>query len=321
MKKIFINPSEKRLRAGWRIATYFLSFFAVAALANLLLKNVLPVRIVRSMIAIPVISMIALGTLGLAGRYLDRRKFKDYGFHLSPRWWLDFLFGFLLSAVLFTLIFLVEKALGWITILGYFQNQREGYLGQPFVIPFLIGLIACVIVGFYEEILFRANLMTNLSEGLNKKKSMAKKALLWGYILSCIVFGLSHSINPNATLAGAINIALGGLFLGLPYVLTGELAISIALHISWNFFQGLVFGFPVSGVSENTAVIAIRQGGPQIWTGGTFGPEAGLVGTVAIIMGCVLVWVWLKSSRRPTSLFIKLAEYRPPKQDKTTAFS
>jgi len=310
MKNIFFNPFQGRLRAGWRIAIYFLSFFVLAALANFILKNLFPTRILRSLIAVIVIPVIALGTLWLAARYLDHRKFKDYGFHLSSRWRLDFLFGFVLSAFLFSAIFLFEKAVGWITVVGYFQNQREGYLGMPFIVPLIMGFIAFIIVGFYEESIFRANLITNLSEGLNKKSAMPKKSLLWAYLLSSLIFGLSHAINPNSTVVAALSIILGGFLIGLPYILSGELAIPIALHISWNFFQGLVFGFPVSGVAENTSVMAIEQHGPPLWTGGAFGPEGGLIGVAAILVGCACVLLWFKLTKRPISLWTGLADFR-----------
>ena len=76
-----------------------------------------------------------------------------------------------------------------------------------------MGLIFYIIVGFYEEILFRAYPITNLSEGLNKGNSIAKKALIGAYILSAIIFGLFHSGNSNVTILGVINIILLGFWL------------------------------------------------------------------------------------------------------------
>ena len=195
LKNIFFNRDQKRLRAGWRIVIYFLIFFASFALSSLIIKNFIPIRIIRSLIGFLVIPFIAVGTLWLAGRYLDHRKIKKYGFNFSGRWWLDFIFGIILSALIFCIVFLFEKAMGWIKIVDYFQNQREGYIGMPFVIPLTMGLIFYIIVGFYEEILFRAYQITNLSEGLNKKNAVAKKTLIWAYILSSLIFGLFHSGN------------------------------------------------------------------------------------------------------------------------------
>ncbi|MFC1484009.1 lysostaphin resistance A-like protein, partial [Candidatus Neomarinimicrobiota bacterium] len=259
MKYIFRNRYQNRLRSGWRILIYFILFFTMYAIINLIIQNLIPIRIIRSLTSFLVIPVIALGTLWLGGRYLDHRKFKDYGFNISRRWWLDFIFGIVLSAVLIGIVFLFEKSMGWINIVDYFQNQREGYIGMPFAIPLIMGSIFFIIVGIYEEILFRAYQITNLSEGFNKNNSTAKKAIIGAYILSSIIFGLFHSGNQYITTLGLINLVLLGFYLALPYVLSGELAMPIALHISWNIFQGLMFGFPVSGANNNLSIIAIEQ--------------------------------------------------------------
>ena len=285
------------------------------------MQHLIPIRIIRSLVGFVVIPAIALGTLWLAGRHLDHRKFKDYGFHFSKRWWLDFVFGLVLGTLLFCIVFLFERAMGWVKVVGYFQNQRDGYAGMPFVIPLIMGLVFYIIVGLYEEILFRAYQINNLSEGLNKKKSMASRALVGAYILSAVIFGLFHSGNPNINYLGVINLVLLGLFWGLPYVLRGQLAMPIALHASWNIAQGLVFGFPVSGEHNNLSVIAIEQGGPQIWTGGAFGPEGGLIGSVTLVVGCAFVLLWLKTLRRPISLFTELSEYHSPNPSKADVAS
>ena len=310
MRNPFVNHTQKRLRSGWRILIYFILFFTAFALAGLAMQEFLPVRVTRSIVGFFAISSITLGALWLGGRYLDRRKFTDYGFNMSRTWWLDFTFGILLSGMLFCLIFVFEKSIGWVEITGYFLNQKEGYAGLPFFVPFILGVLFFIVVGVYEEILFRGYMITNLAEGFNKKNAMAKKALVWAYILSSVIFGLFHSGNDGATFVGIINIGLMGLVFGLPYILTGELAMSIALHISWNAFQALIFGFPVSGENSQLSVIAVEQGGPLLWTGGLFGPEGGLIGTVVALLTYGIILLWYKVLKRPIALLTGIAEYQ-----------
>jgi membrane protease YdiL (CAAX protease family) len=105
---------------------------------------------------------------------------------------------------------------------------------------------------------------------------------------------------------------LAGLFLGLGFILTGELAIPIGLHMSWNFFQGSVFGFPVSGLNSAASFIGIHQSGPDLFTGGVFGPEAGLVGLSALVLGSVVIVLWLRWTRGAAQLEQRLAVFSPP---------
>ena len=79
---------------------------------------------------------------------------------------------------------------------------------------------------------------------------------------------------------------------GLGYVLTGELAIPIGLHIAWNFLLGSMFGLPVSGIPA-PALFLVVQRGPDMWTGGAYGPEGGLLGTLVFTFGSVCIFVWL----------------------------
>ena len=102
-----------------------------------------------------------------------------------------------------------------------------------------------------------------------------------------------------------------GLFLGLGFVLTGDLAIPIGLHIAWNFAQGYIFGFPVSGSNEHLSLIATHQSGPTVWTGGAFGPEGGLMGIFAALLGILLVYGWVRWTQDRASVQTNLAEYSP----------
>jgi len=94
-------------------------------------------------------------------------------------------------------------------------------------------------------------------------------ALAW--IGTSLLFGLAHMLNPNATFLGGFNIFLAGLLLGLGYILTGQLGLSIGLHIATNFFQGFVFGYATSGATMAARLISTRVNGPEIWTGSRIG--------------------------------------------------
>jgi membrane protease YdiL (CAAX protease family) len=106
-------------------------------------------------------------------------------------------------------------------------------------------------------------------------------------------------------------VTAAGLLLGLGYLFTGRLGISIGLHFSWNFFQGNVFGFPVSGRDFGASFVGISQGGPEVWTGGAFGPEAGLLGFLAYGLGGLLVLLWVRGMYGSVRLVGDIAVYSP----------
>jgi hypothetical protein len=220
---------------------------------------------------------------------------------------MDLCFGLVLGAVLMIMIFLIELSAGWITFNGTLRA-----IGNSFLSGWLAALIGFISVGIYEEMLFRGYQLRNLVEGLNWKIWGSRSALWIGYLLSSSIFGLAHATNPNSTWVSTLNLVLAGLFLGLGFVLTGELAIPIGLHITWNFFQGNVFGFPVSGSRSGTSLISIQQGGPNLFTGGAFGPEAGLVGIFAILVGSILTVLYVRKTRGEVRMRTELADYQKP---------
>jgi len=327
MKNPFWNPEQRRLRALWRLAIQALlggaAIVVLGMLAGLALAAWLvsrpggaalvgdPAALQRAMLSYPLyrlvnmgITLVAIvGSVALAGRFLDRRRFADFGFHLGRGWWLDLAFGMALGAALMGCIFLAEWAAGWLTIAGTLHAPDT----QPFVPAILSALLGFVAVGFYEELFSRGYELRNLAEGLNGRLLGERGAIVVAWLLSSSFFGLLHAGNPNATPVSTASLVGAGLFLGLGYVLTGELAIPIGLHIGWNFGQGNVFGFPVSGTQAGPTFIAIAQGGPELWTGGAFGPEAGLIGLAAILAGSAMIVLWVRARRRQVGLFAALA--------------
>ncbi len=323
----FRNEGENRPRAFWRvlfqILVYFTIqlFFGVIALTTLVLvSGGLPelggggIGLGSSPVALVLGGLLSLGaalvSVWLAGRFLDRRPFSGFGLVLNRGWWVDFGFGLVLGALLMTGIFLVELAAGWIRITDTLATA-DGT--SSFLPAILAPLFLFLCVGFGEELVSRGYHLKNMAEGLNHPRIGPRGAILLAWILSSSVFGLAHLANPGSTLVSTVNIAFAGLLLGVGYVLTGSLAIPIGLHITWNFFQGNVFGFPVSGMDDIGATFfEISQGGPTSITGGAFGPEAGLVDIISSVVGSFLIVLWVRFRSGKATLETSIAE--PPVQ-------
>jgi membrane protease YdiL (CAAX protease family) len=242
----------------------------------------------------------------VASRFIDRRPFRQFGFRMDGGWWLDLLFGLALGALLMTGVFLAELAAGWVRITDFLQSPG----GTGFAAAIALPLVTFVCVGISEEALARGYLLRNAGEGFNLPAVGPQAAIVVAWLLSSAIFGFLHAFNPNASAVSTFNIFLAGLFLGLGYVLTGQLAIPIGLHVTWNFFQGSVYGFPVSGIETPTEFVGIDQGGSTLITGGPFGPEAGLVGVGAMASGSLLILGWVRL--RNGKLSLQTQQYERP---------
>ena len=134
------------------------------------------------------------------------------------------------------------------------------------------GLLLAALAGILEELLFRGLLFRLSSKILGT----------WGaLLLTSALFGAAHAANPGATLSSSLAIALeAGILLGAAYAATGRLWVPIGLHIGWNFTEGSLFGMTLSGNAMGTGLIRGSLSGPQILTGGEFGPEASVVAVI-----------------------------------------
>ena len=113
----------------------------------------------------------------------------------------------------------------------------------------------------------------------------------WGVILSSLIFALMHLGNPNVSVMAVLGLIAAGFFLAFGYLRTRHLWLPIGLHIGWNFFEGTVFGFQVSGLDIYRLIEQTVQG-PQIFTGGEFGPEAGLILIPGLALGVALIYFY-----------------------------
>lgn len=117
-----------------------------------------------------------------------------------------------------------------------------------------------------------------------------------GVLVSSLIFAVFHGLNPNLSLIALLNLSLFGLFAALYAMREGSLWGISALHSVWNWVQGNVFGFEVSGSQPmGGTLLNLMETGPDWLTGGAFGPEGGVAVTAVLVMGLLVVLFWKKA--------------------------
>jgi membrane protease YdiL (CAAX protease family) len=304
LSRVFWNRDERRLRALWRLAAC-----AVMAMGLAVVGTLVPGGDWFGFDNYVSASLGVLAGLALAWRFLDRRPLRAFGFAATRQWWRDLAFGLGLGAALMALIFLVLLLGGWLSVTAF--HAPWAWTG-PMLLSLGKSLVLCVMVSLLEESLDRGYLLQNLAEGLCGRRIGPAPALVLAAVLSSVWFGLCHLANPSANALSTFNIAFAGLFLALPRMLTGSLAIPLGVHLTWNYFQGPVFGFQVSGMDLGARLFEIEVAGPPLWTGGAFGPEAGLLDPFTSVVGIAAVLLYLRHRDGGLRLRLDLACYAAP---------
>jgi len=282
--RIFISPDEPRLRAGWRLLIQTVLFIIFSGIVFSATRFFPSENAPASLLINQVLNLIAItGSVYVARRWLDKKSFESLGLKLSKQTWIDILAGIGITFVQMGFIYVVMLVLGWLTFEGFAWQFDPT---STVITGVLTLFVAFVLVGWNEELLSRGYHLQTIASGIN---------LFWGVVISSAVFGILHLGNPNATWVSAAGIFFAGIFLAYGYIRTRQLWLPIGLHIGWNFFEGVVFGFPVSGL-DIYALLRIKVSGPELWTGGAFGPEAGLIVLPSILLGVILIY-WFTRNR------------------------
>lgn len=293
---LFRNREEGRLRAGWRLLLQAALMVLLAVIPILLVAEPLTAlhrrglflpgynhaaydRVIN-MIAGPLLTLAVIASVIVAARILDHRELADFGVRFDRVWWSSLGLGLSLGAVVMAIVFGIELHAGWIRITDTFA---VGISGLSLALALSFSTVKVLCVGIYEELVTRGYVMRNLAEGTNLPTAV---------IASSAIFALLHFTNDNASILSALGLFVNGLFFATVLLVTGRLSAPIGLHIAWNFCEGVVFGFPVSGDKEAASFVAIQQGGPVLMTGGAFGPEAGIVGMAACVVGITILVLW-----------------------------
>ncbi|WP_052461612.1 CPBP family intramembrane glutamic endopeptidase [Sporosarcina koreensis] len=212
-------------------------------------------------------------------RFVNKGSLRSLGFRWS---FADFAYGLFLGAASITVIFLLLLVTGNVSM--------DNSFGAPAFSAYTVAfLVMYILVGLSEEMFFRGYVMSTMQSRGNPKWAV--------YLVSAVVFSLAHGLNPNVSWLGLLNIVFVGVLFAYMFLETDSLWLPIGYHMTWNYFQGNVFGFAVSGTTPNGIYNVSIEGGNAWLTGGAFGLEGGLAATLLILIGFAATWVYGRKKR------------------------
>lgn len=283
----FWNPSERRVRAGWRIVA-MLALYLVATIATMRLAEAVLGDRARLVAPLALVA-VALVAVWVPARVLDHRPLRSLGLECDRTRLRQFGVGVVLGTGLMGGVLVIYLAAGWARVTGWFVAEDEQFLAS-----FALLVATYAAVAFLEELLFRGYFVTNLVEGFSRGGPGGPQP--WSHwqrglpvasavAVSSLVF--AHFHGDSLTALDYLHFGLAGVLLAVPYVLTGNLALSIGLH--WAFNVGATGLFNVEG--DLPALMRVSVDGPRPWVG-----EAGLVETLMIALTLPVVVLYLRRS-------------------------
>lgn len=262
MGHLFLGPTNA-LRPAWRA---FLFYLAASGAYRLLLGAVPGFPLTAGLLAV----LVLTSWIFLA---LEARSLPTLGLRPGWAWARDYALGLAAGAG----IILATASLAWAG--GGFHLSRgagAGALAQ--------GAVFYLMPALSEELAFRGYIFQRVEWSLGTRGGLALMSLL---------FALAHLPNPGMEgwtgVLAFLNIFLAGAILGLAYLGTRSLALPMGLHLGWNWCQGALLGFGVSGTRAQGCFTPVAQGRPLWLTGGGFGLEGSLPCTLVCVVACVIL--------------------------------
>lgn len=207
-------------------------------------------------------------------KVIEKNPLSTLGF--VRRKWLKYLgWGIMLSLLQMGVIALVYQVCG----IGSFELNELSL--EP--ILFILGLFPFwLLQGGTEEVATRGWLLTRIAARTNLPLAIA---------ISSSLFGILHLGNSGVTFLSVLNIVLDGALAGLLLVYTDSIWLVVAQHGTWNYVQGNLLGFQVSGTGADASIFSFTMGsGPDWLTGGAFGAEGSIITTLVLLLSVVVVY-------------------------------
>ena len=207
-------------------------------------------------------------------KVIEKNALSSLGF--VKRNWLKYLgWGIMFSLLQMGVIALVYQVSG----IGSFELNELSL--EP--ILFILGLFPFwLLQGGTEEVATRGWLLTRIAARTNLPLAIA---------ISSSLFGILHMGNAGVTFLSVLNIVLDGVLAGLLLVYTDSIWLVVAQHGTWNYVQGNLLGFQVSGTGADASIFNFTMGsGPDWLTGGEFGAEGSIITTLVLLVSLVSVY-------------------------------
>ena len=205
---------------------------------------------------------------------IEKRSWRSIGFSKGNAFF-STLKGLIIGFLMFSAIVAVGMLLGQFTFDGYDLSSLV------YIIPcFVIFVIQC----FGEEIYTRGWTMTYFYK---------RHSIFLAILINSIIFLIPHLSNLGIDLVSIVNIFIIGIVFAVMFLRFDNIWICCGAHTAWNFSQGIIYGFNVSGISTPT-LLKCSHTGQNLINGGVFGPESGLIATFVIIIALILVVYWPK---------------------------
>lgn len=286
---VFINR-EYQVRSGWKIGLIILTYLVCIITWQDFFPAKSPTDLGYNVADTLIFGGIIFGVL----QWFDRKNFNHIGLTDIRSHFPDLGLGLIVGAVSMALIFVILTTSGQIGV-------KTMELSPDVFRQLGNGLLLFTMVGLREELFCRGYCLFALGQ---------MRRIWLAVLLSALIFTLLHATNPNLQLIGLLNIFLAALLFSYMTIKTGNLWMAIGFHITWDYFQGSIFGFPVSGIQINSLYhTQIRES--NLLTGGSFGPEAGLLVTGMFFFGFVIVWFYTKGRKITYNSFWK-PSLKPP---------
>ncbi len=281
-----LRTDDGQLRSGWSILLFAAFFLASQWVYHPVSKGLQQVGVRKDWLApLPVVFVLLVTWICMR---LRRQALSRVGLRLDATWLRQLLGGIAFGAVEMLVVATLILLAGGVR---FELDPARGFAALAY------GLWFFAWVALLEELLFRGFVFQRLVDGLG-----APAALL----LMAALFTLAHWGNPGMERGGlalaTLDNGLGAILLGLAFLRTGSLALPIGIHFGWDWIQGALLGFDVSGMAQ-AGWLHPRLLAASPWlNGGRFGPEASVFAVLVDATAVLLLWRWKGTVRRPRAV-------------------